>query len=123
MNRKYYAAFAASAVCAGAVVLTATEASAMLPDPEGASTSQRVPSSEWPDEGSGYPQSEKKAPEPNYPNYDPNPEGPAPMEAAVVTSPDDTTTEVLQSGAAALGGAAIALGSVWLYRRHQLRTT
>jgi len=30
---------------------------------------------------------------------------------------DDGTTEALQAGAAALGGAGLAFGSLWLYRR------
>jgi hypothetical protein len=32
---------------------------------------------------------------------------------------DDTTAEGLQAGASALGGASIALGAVWIYRRRQ----
>lgn len=32
---------------------------------------------------------------------------------------DDGTTEALQAGAAALGGAGLAFGSLWLYRRRR----
>ena len=32
---------------------------------------------------------------------------------------DDTWTEAAQAGASALGGAAIAFGALWLYRRRQ----
>ena len=35
---------------------------------------------------------------------------------------DDTTAEALQAGASGLGGAAIALTAMWLYRRHQTHT-
>ena len=113
MNRKYYSALAASAAAVGLSVLTSTQASAQLKDPEQWSTSQHVPSvaAEWPDEGTGYP------------NYDPTFDvQPVPV-ATAATSPDDTTAELLLSGASALGGAAIALSAVWLHRRHQLRTT
>jgi len=99
---------------------------------------------DWPDEGTGYPQSvppkkgyryapsvpdyalatPKSAEPPNYPNYDPKYDVPGTTtKAAAASSRDDTTTEWLQSGASALGGAAVALSCVWLYRRHQLRTT
>jgi hypothetical protein len=32
---------------------------------------------------------------------------------------DDTRSEALQSGSSALGGAAIALSALWLYRRQR----
>ena len=32
---------------------------------------------------------------------------------------DDATSEALQAGISALGGASIALGAVWIYRRRQ----
>jgi hypothetical protein len=56
---------------------------------------------------------------PNYPTYDPAAEvAPQPSTEATVAS-NDTTTEVLQAGASALGGAGIAFACMWLYRRHQ----
>jgi hypothetical protein len=101
----------------GAVALTATEASAMLKDPEPGAAATTAEAYEWPDEGSGYPGSEAKSPEYNYPNYDPKYEV-APVEAAVVdSSPDDNGVEALQAGASALGGAGLAFGGMWLYRR------
>ena len=99
MNRKYYSALAVSAVAMGAVVLTATEASAEVA-PEPGSTSQEY----------------------SYPNYDPAFEVPPANVAKAQSSSDDNGVEVVQSSASALGGAALALGGVWLYRRRQLRT-
>lgn len=128
MNRKYYSALAVSAVAMGAVVLTATEASATRVDPEPGASSQPVPpaASAWPDEGSGYPGGQNKAPEYNYPNYDPQFEVPpaaaAPAKASAESSSGGIGVEFLQSGASALGGAAVALSGVWLYRRRQLPT-
>ena len=107
---------------------------------------QATTRSDWPDEGTGYPKSvapkkgwryapylpeyatapTKTATTSEYPysNYDPKYEvARATTTAAAASSRDDTTTEVLQSGASALGGAAVALSCVWLYRRHQLRAT
>lgn len=44
----------------------------------------------------------------------------APTEAALDPGPsDDTRVEVLQAGASALGGAGLAFGGMWLYRRRQ----
>jgi hypothetical protein len=34
-----------------------------------------------------------------------------------VVTVDDTIAEVLQTGAAALGGAGITIGALWAYRR------
>lgn len=98
---------------------------------------------DWPDEGTGFPKSVEptkgyryapsvpdyalahpKSGEPtkgyNYSNYDPKYEVARTTTAAAASSRDDTTAEWLQSGASALGGAAVALSCVWLYRRHQL---
>ena len=125
MNRKHYSALAVSALAMGTVVLTATEASATQQDPQPRPTSQPAP---WPDEGSGYPGAEDTTPEYNHPNYDPKYEVPAPAKAAttnaasVQSKSDDNGVELLQSGASALGGAAVALSGVWLYRRRQLHT-
>ena len=121
MNRKYYSAFAVSAVAMGAVVFTASEASATMNDPQ-----PRPPAaSAWPDEGSGYPGSEA-TPEYNYPKFDPKYEVATPAKATPAkvsqTKSDGNGVEFVQSGASALGGAAVALGGVWLYRRRQLHT-
>ena len=139
MNRKYYySAVAVSAAATGMVLFTSTQASAQLQDPQpwGSSSSQpaqNVPPG-WPDEGSGYPgfadstiHKSGKAPashkpEYNYPNYDPK-YGVAQATTSSAADSHDTRTEIVQSGASALGGAAVALSCVSLYRRHQLRTT
>jgi|tagenome__1003787_1003787.scaffolds.fasta_scaffold20014160_2 hypothetical protein len=43
-----------------------------------------------------------------------------PVEAAVAPSPSDNSgAETMQLSASALGGAGIALGAVWIYRRRQ----
>ena len=125
MNRKHYSALAVSALAMGTVVLTATEASATQQDPQPRPTSQPAP---WPDEGSGYPGAEDTTPEYNYPNYDRKYEITGPTETAQTKAApaqsrsDDNGVEFLQSGASALGGAAVALSGVWLYRRRQLHT-
>lgn len=79
----------------GAVTLTTTEASAYIPD-EPPTSKHNVP----------Y----------NYPEYklpDPVP----PTVLAATASGDDTRAEVAQSGTSALGGVALTLGGLWLYRR------
>jgi hypothetical protein len=121
MNRTH-SALALSALAAGTLVLTATEAPAMVKDPATwhKSTAAQVEAYDWPDEGSGYPGSEAKSPEYNYPNYDPKYKVP-PVTAAAVKSPsNDNGVEGLQAGASALGGAGVALGAMWLYRRRQI---
>jgi hypothetical protein len=116
MNRRY-SALALSALAMGAVALSATEASAMLKDPARGSGSATAETYEWPDEGTGYPGSETKSPEYNYPSYDPKYEM-APVKAATGQSlSDDNGVEALRAGASALGGAGVAFGSMWLYRR------
>ena len=145
MNTKYYSALAVSAAAVGMVLFTSTQASAQLQDPQPRHTSQPAQNvaPDWPDEGSGFPKSVEpkkgyryapslpdyavappKSTEPtkgyNYPNYDPKYEVARTTTPAAASSRDDTTTEWLQSGASALGGAAVALSCVWLYRRHQL---
>jgi hypothetical protein len=120
MNRRY-SALALSALTLGAVALTATEASAMLKDPEpGAAAAEAY---EWPDEGSGYPASEATSLECNYPNHTVCDVASVavPAKAATVPSPsDDNGAEALQAGASALGGAGLAFGGMWLYRRRHL---
>lgn len=120
MNRRY-SALALSALAMGAVALTTTEASAI---------GSGHPSGWW----VGYPGTEAKSsynystddlrdttpvrPDPgppNYPTYDPRYEVPQ----GVTVSRDDNGVEVLQASASALGGAAVAFGAMWLYRRRQ----
>ena len=120
MNRSY-SALALSAVAMGAVVLTTTEASATK-DPGGGSTSQAVPNSspDWPDEGAGYPGSEPVNSEYPYPNYDPKYEV-TPVQAVTgASTSDDNAAEALQASASALGGAGVAFGVMWLYRRRHV---
>ena len=116
-------ALAMSVFAMGAVVLTTTDASAMLKDPDsGSMAAPTSPTStyDWPDEGSGYPGSETKSLEYNYPNYDPKYEV-APVEAAMAQSPsNDDRFEGLRLGASALGGAGVAFSGMWLYRRRQV---
>jgi hypothetical protein len=109
----------------GAAALTATEASAMLKDPGPGAMSTAGDASNCPEEGRGYPPgwwvgypgTEATGPEYNYPNYDPQHEV-APVAAAMAPSPsDDNAAEALQAGASALGGAGLAFGGLWLYRR------
>jgi hypothetical protein len=80
---------------------------------------------DWPDEGSGYPGSQD-TPEYNYPKFDRKyeviPTQAAPAKVTAQSTSDGNGVEFLQSGASALGGAAIALSGVWLYRRRQLPT-
>lgn len=98
MNRRY-SAVAASALALGAAALTATEASAQLD----------------PDRGSGYATLECWYA--NHPVCEVVP-AVAPVEAALGQSPSDGNgAEALQAGASALGGAALAFGGLWLYRR------
>jgi hypothetical protein len=110
-----------SALAMGAVALNATEASAVLKDPEpGAmATVARTVGFDWPDEGSGYPGYETQRPEYNYPNYDARYEV-LPEQATIVEGTvDNSRTEELQAGASALGGAGAAFGGMWLYRRRR----
>jgi hypothetical protein len=172
-----------SALAVVTVVLTTTEASAMLKDPGIGAAAAAATADEWPDEGSGYPGSGAKSPENSYPDYDPQhhgnmttpepshseynypgykfdvptspaseadasarlapdpgpgsattpgchwsyhpacEEGPVPVppvEAALAPRPsDDKEAEIMRLGVSALGGAGIALGAVWIYRRRQ----
>lgn len=142
MNRRY-SALALSALAMGAVGFTATEASAMLKDPEPRSSA--VETNDWPDERSGYPGSEATSPpcnyanhplcevpaneDPgpgsagyNYPNYDPRYEVARTPAETVSGSSEETWVNVARFGASTLGGAGAALGGVWLYRRRHLAT-
>jgi hypothetical protein len=119
MNHRY-SALAMSAFAMGAVVLTTTEASAMLKDPEPGSAASTAAANEWPDEGSGYPGSDAKSPEYNYPSYDPKYDV-APVAAVTAPSPSDHNGfDGAQLGASALGGAGVAFGGMWLYRRRHV---
>ncbi|HET6298764.1 MAG TPA: hypothetical protein VFG33_35670 [Kribbella sp.] len=102
MNRTL-TTLAVSALALGAIGLTATEAPARVPD-DVPRTTTVTPQNQGP---------------PNYTNYDPRYEVPRLQVAPVINAPDDTSVEVLQAGASAVGGAAIAFGAMWLYRRRQ----
>jgi hypothetical protein len=102
MNRKL-TTLAVSALALGAIGLTATEAPARVPD-------------DVPRDTTVMPHDSKP---PNYPNYDLRYEVPRLQAAPVISAPDDNGVEVLQAGASAVGGAGIAFGVMWLYRRRQ----
>ena len=121
MNRKKSAAALAVVAMAG-VVLTTTEASAMYKDPEPAAMHQTPVPQGWPDEGTGYPSPEPTSSEYNYPNYDPAFEVPPAQATSAARLSDDTGVEVLQASASALGGAAVAVGAMWFYRRRHAVT-
>lgn len=121
MNRKKSAAALAVVAMAG-VVLTTTEASAMYKDPEPWAMQLTPAPDAWPDEGSGYPTSEPGSTEYNYPNYDPAFEVPPAQVTSAARVSDDNGVEVLQASASALGGAAVAVGAMWFYRRRHAVT-
>jgi hypothetical protein len=55
---------------------------------------------------------------PNYPQYDsPAPVSPVESSGTVAASSDMAGLDVAQAGASALGGAGVACGVMWLYRR------
>lgn len=114
MNRRY-TALTMTAFAMGAVVLTTTEASAMLKDPGGGAMTTSASTYDWPDEGSGYPESANRSLEYDDPaaKVPPLP----PMQAAAGTSSNGTGFEGMRMGASALGGAGVAFGGMWLYRR------
>ncbi|MGW6281242.1 hypothetical protein [Kribbella sp. NPDC055071] len=114
-----YAALTTAAFALGALVLTTPAASAMVKDPDG-SSSPSASATVWPDEGSGYPGFATTSPEYNYPNYDPAYEVVTNQAPAEQSSSQDDDSEAPRLGAAALGGAGVAFGSLWLYRRRQL---
>ncbi|TCO52001.1 hypothetical protein EV646_101997 [Kribbella antiqua] len=113
-----YAALAASALSMGGIVLAAPAASAMLRTPGPGVTPSAVTSQSpgWPDEGSGYPGSEKRSPEYNYPEYKLDPPAASNLQPAR-TSVWDNSIGAVEAGASALGGAGVALGGLWLVRR------
>jgi hypothetical protein len=87
MNRKY-SAVAVAGLALGAAGIAAADASA------------------------------REAPEPNYPRVEARmPTSPTDPRVPTEASGDDTGVEVLQAGASALGGAGLAIGGMWLYRR------
>ncbi len=102
MNHRRFI-IATPALLAAAVVLTSTEANAQVP-PDDSGPAAAVPHDPAP---------------PNYPTFDPRSEVSRPSTTNTVASADATAVEALQAGAAALGGAGIAFGGMWLYRRRQ----
>lgn len=114
------AAFVAASVLA-IVAPAATEASAIVKDPSLVSTTvvSQPQAYDWPDEGSGYPGSSTRTPEYNHPNYDPRYEVPRGQIATVSGASNDTGVEIAQTGVSAAGGAVIAVGAMWLYRRRR----
>lgn len=108
MNNRH-AALAASALTLGAVTLGALEASADVKEPTRgyASSPMATTPPPWPDEGVGYPQPEPKSPQP------------VAATSRTEVPMDHNVDEVLQAAASALGGAGLALGGTWLYRRHR----
>ncbi|TCC65676.1 hypothetical protein E0H73_01690 [Kribbella pittospori] len=125
MNRRY-SALAMCFFAMGAVVLTAADASAMLKDPVRGSAAPPAAAYDWPDEGSGYPEPGSgytTTPDCHW-AYHPVCHEEAsvvvpPVEATLGQSPPDNGgAEALQDGASALGGAGLAFGGMWLYRRH-----
>jgi hypothetical protein len=109
-----YAAFAMSALGMGVIVLGASEASATLKPEPGVTMV-----TEWPDEGTGYPGYAVRNTGCTYPE-DPACDV-APLAVVSAASPaDDEGFEGVQLGASAVGGAAVALGGVWLSQRRHL---
>ncbi|MGW1339835.1 hypothetical protein ACWCOV_02180 [Kribbella sp. NPDC002412] len=104
MNHKY-SIIAVPALAVAAVVLAASESSAGVPPEDPGPATTVAPNNPGP---------------PNYPNYD--------IRTSTTTgtgsssSADDTAVEILQAGAAAIGGAGIALAGTWVYRRRQTHT-
>ncbi|MFG1815210.1 hypothetical protein ACGFIF_15690 [Kribbella sp. NPDC049174] len=78
-------------------------------------------STTWPDEGAGYPGAATQDVRRNYDSrYGVTPVQPVQAASAASTSDnDDATAAVLQAGASALGGAGVAFGAMWVFRRHQ----
>ncbi len=91
---------AVPALAAAVFTLTATEATARVIPEDTAAPRSTVPHDPGP---------------PNYPNYEPAYEVPA--ATVSITTPDDNRAEGVQAGAAAIGGAGLALAGMWLYRR------
>jgi hypothetical protein len=96
------AVIAVPALALGAFALTTAEASARVPA-EDARHSATVPH-------------DPPVPEYKYPEYKLG-EPPMPATIRVAVPVDDNVAEALQASATALGGAGLALGGVWLYRR------
>jgi hypothetical protein len=124
MNRKY-SAIAMSALVMGAAAVSATDAAAMLKDPGRGYAPAPATADGWPDEGSGYPTADASTADASTTacNFANHPVCKAtPVEAAVPLGPSaDTGFGSVELGASALGGAAVAFGGMWLYRRRQLQ--
>ncbi|MFG1816139.1 hypothetical protein ACGFIF_20415 [Kribbella sp. NPDC049174] len=122
---------AVSALALGAIGLTATEAPAQVSDDVPRNTTVMPQDPQPPNYPNYDPKYEVQAatvmPQdptpPNYPKYDPRYEVPPVQAPTVSRASDDNGVEVLQAGASALGGAAIAFGAMWLYRRRQVPAT
>ena len=96
-------AIAVSALALSAAALGVSQASARL-GPEPGSGYTTTPDCHW-----AY-----------HPACQETPVPMAPVEAALDPGlSDDNGAETMQTGASALGGAGIALGAVWIYRRRQ----
>ncbi len=97
MFRVSAAVVAVSLVAIG--VPAASEASAVVTDPSfvPATAVSQPQSSDWPDEGSGYPGSSPSSPEYNYPNYDPRYEVPRGQSATVSEASNDIGVEIAQA--------------------------
>jgi hypothetical protein len=116
MNRKYSAAVV-SALALSAAALGATQASAREAPEPGSTT---TPDCHWAYHPAckEVPVPEPNVPEYNYPEYKLDvPTGPTGPAGSPQALGDDIGVEVLQTGASALGGAGLALGGLWLYRR------
>ncbi|TCN34202.1 hypothetical protein EV644_120116 [Kribbella orskensis] len=115
-----YSALALSALALGTVVLTTPEASALLRDTGGASAPYSGSTDDWPGKGSGYPESKPtNCACPGHPlcSADPMPEFEVVAATTPAASSDVTWSASAQMGTSALGGAALAFGGMWLYRR------
>jgi hypothetical protein len=96
-------AVAVLALALGAAVFASSEASARDPDKEIPVRPEVVVHDPGP---------------PNYPSYDPRYRvSPVESQGTGAGSSDDTGVEVVRAGASALGGAGVACGVMWLYRR------
>ena len=118
-----YSALALSALALGTVVLTTPEASAPLKDPGGASAPYTESRDDWPDEGDGYPESQPTdCAYPGHPacSTDPTPQLKPVAATTSASAAGDAWPASAQMGTSALGGAALAFGGMWLYRRHTL---
>lgn len=112
MSRKC-SAIAVSALALSAAALGAAQASAVeAPEPR---SGYQTPDCHW----AAYPPVCDAVPvtNPEYHYPAPKLDVPTLATASAEAVGDDSGAEVLQAGASALGGASLALGGLWLYRR------